>query len=73
MTVRERIEQAIKAAGSEAKLASELGCSQVAVNKVKQVGRVSALMALRFERFTGVDRHYWRPDLWPAPAAKAVA
>jgi len=73
MTIRDLLEQAIQAAGSEAKLAVELGVSQVAVNKAKQAGRVSPTMALRLERVTGISRAVWRPDLWEAPAQPEAA
>lgn len=61
------IERAIDLAGSEAKLAAKVGCSQVAINKAKHRGSVSAEMALSIERATGgvVTASELRPDLWP--------
>ena len=67
MTVAEIIEKAIRDAGSEAKLAAKLGCTQPAVNGMRRAGRVSAEMAVKLEEAMGIDRHDLRPDLWPSP------
>lgn len=66
------LERAISLAGSEAKLASLIGRSQVAVNKAKHRGRVSAEMAVAIEHAVGVGRHELRPDLFPAPTGAAA-
>ena len=65
------LERAIAKAGSEAKLASLIGCSQVAINKAKHRGKVSAEMAVKIEvALDGyVTRHDLRPDLFPVLAA----
>jgi DNA-binding transcriptional regulator YdaS (Cro superfamily) len=73
MSTRELLTDAIKQAGSEAKLAAAVGRSQVAINKAKRAGRVSAEMAVLLERATSVGRHRWRPDLWPSPSPKEAA
>lgn len=64
---RTAIELAIKFAGSEAKLGEGIGVSQVAINKAKRRGTVSAEMALAIDRFTSgrVSASHLRPDLWP--------
>lgn len=63
------IEQAIKFAGSEAKLGDGIGFSQVAINKAKHKGRASPAMALAIHRFTGgaVPASSIRPDMWAKP------
>ena len=60
------IERAIAFAGSEAKLGGAIGFSQVAINKAKRRGSVSAEMALAIHRFTAgvVPACALRPDLW---------
>lgn len=69
------IERAIGLAGSEAKLAAKVGCSQVAINKAKRRGSVSAEMAVEIERATegGVTASALRPDLWPSGEAREPA
>ena len=63
------LQEAIKFAGSEAKLGEGTGFSQVAINKAKHRGSVSAEMALAIHRFTGgrIPASDLRPDLWSAP------
>jgi hypothetical protein len=68
MDTRTLLITAIEAAGSEAKLAAKAGCSQVAINKAKQAGRVSPSMAVRLEKATDIPRHVWCPDPWARPA-----
>lgn len=65
------IEQAIKLAGSEEKLAERIGYSQVAVNKAKKRGHPSAEMAVAIERALAgaVTCEDLRPDLWPRTPA----
>lgn len=69
------LEQAIEFAGSEAKLAALIDFSQVAVNKAKHRGKVSAEMAVAIERATkgAVTTNALRPDLWPPAAQPAEA
>lgn len=68
-TPRKAIEDAIQAAGSEAKLGEGIGYSQVAINKAKHRGSVSADMALRIHRFLGgrVPASRLCPELWANP------
>jgi len=64
------IERAIEKAGSEAKLAALVGCSQVAINKAKHRHKVTAEMAVKIETALDgyVTRHDLRPDLFPEHA-----
>jgi DNA-binding transcriptional regulator YdaS (Cro superfamily) len=61
--------RAIRLAGSEAKLAAAIGCSQVAINKARRRGTVSPQMALAVHRFSAgaVPASALRPDLWARP------
>lgn len=63
------IEQAIRIAGSEAKLGKGIGFSQVAINKAKHRGQASPKMALAIHRFTAgaVPASAIRPDIWSRP------
>jgi DNA-binding transcriptional regulator YdaS (Cro superfamily) len=67
MEVRDHLEEAIKRAGSEAKLGEATGFSQNAIWQAKKRGRVSPKMALAIHRFTHgeVPASVLRPDLWP--------
>jgi DNA-binding transcriptional regulator YdaS (Cro superfamily) len=69
MDANAAFERAIRIAGSQCKLAAATGYSQVAVNKAKRRGSVSAAMALAVHRFTGgaVPASALRPDLWARP------
>jgi DNA-binding transcriptional regulator YdaS (Cro superfamily) len=60
--------KAVKAAGSETKLAARIGFSQVAVNKAVRRGRVSAEMAVAIDlaQLDGVTKESLRPDLFGA-------
>lgn len=64
------IERAIQFAGSEAKLAALIGCSQVAINKAKHRNSVSAEMAVAIDRATSgsVSKASLRPDLFAEAA-----
>lgn len=61
------IDRAIAIAGSEAKLASITGWSQVGINKAKRRGRASAELAIAIHRATDghVSAAELRPDLFP--------
>lgn len=59
-------QKAIAIAGSENRLAREIGFSQNAVWHARNRGRPSAEMAAAIHNFTNgqVPRHALRPDLW---------
>lgn len=68
--VRALLEQAIKFAGSQAKLAEACGIKQASIWAAKDNGRVSAELAISIHQATGgeVSAHELRPDLsWPEP------
>ncbi|MGE0232695.1 MAG: transcriptional regulator [Flavobacteriaceae bacterium] len=75
MTFRTHIERAIRARGSQAKLAQAAGCSQQYISwLLNEAGQISAEKAIAFERATEgtVSRHDLRPDIFgPAPAEAA--
>jgi len=58
--------KAIELAGSETKLAREIGFSQHAVWSARQKGRPSAAMAVAIHKFTDgkVSKQALRPDLF---------
>jgi DNA-binding transcriptional regulator YdaS (Cro superfamily) len=69
------IQRAIDIAGSEAKLGALIGCSQVAINKAKHRGSVSAEMAVAIDRATEgkVSKSDLRPDLFSAQPERAAS
>lgn len=69
MQVRDRIEEAIKYAGSELKLGKATGYTQNGIWQAKQRGSVTPKMALAIHRAThgAVPASDLRPDLWPTP------
>lgn len=71
MDITTALKKAIEHAGSEAKLGKLSGFSQVAINKAKKCGRVSAEMAIGIDTATHgvVPKSVLRPDLWPLSEA----
>jgi DNA-binding transcriptional regulator YdaS (Cro superfamily) len=69
------IDRAIALAGSQVRLGEATGFSQVAINKAKRRGHVSAEMAPEIHRFTGgaAAASELRPDLWSRAAEVAGA
>jgi len=81
MSFREHIKRAIDLAGSQAKLAEGMGCSQQYISwLLKEATKISGDMAVACERATngGVTRTDLRPDLFgpeislPAPTGEAA-
>jgi DNA-binding transcriptional regulator YdaS (Cro superfamily) len=60
------IDEAIKAAGSQQALGKLLGISQAAVSEWRLRGRIPAERVLRVEAVTGVSRYRLRPDIYPS-------
>lgn len=75
-TLRTMIERAVKAKGSQAKLAEAMGCSQQQISYLlNQATSVTGEMAVSIDRATlgQVSKHELRPDLFGAAPAKAGA
>lgn len=68
------VEEAIRLAGSQSKLARLIGVSQVAICKAKKTGRISARMASGIDAATRgkVAKSSLRPDLWPPADAPSI-
>lgn len=76
MTMQDHIRRAVEMSGSQAKLAEAAGCSQQYVSLlIRGEGRISAEMALAFERATGcaVSRYDLRPDIFGDAPIQRVA
>jgi DNA-binding transcriptional regulator YdaS (Cro superfamily) len=59
------INKAVKAAGSQSKLATLAGCAQQRINDiVKGRRRLSAELAVKISKATGIPRSELRPDLF---------
>lgn len=69
--VREALKRAVDKFGSEAKLGEATGYSQNAIWQAKQRGRITAEMALRIEKATGVSRRDLCPEFpWDEAASE---
>lgn len=70
--IRTCIERGIELHGSQAKLAKAAGCSQQYISLLLSGdGRISAEMAIAFEKATGTPRHKLRPDVFGKPERAA--
>lgn len=58
------LERAIEKAGSQAKLAELVGCTQAAISNYARGRRLPGELAVEIERATGVPRKELRPDLF---------
>ncbi|WMN19241.1 YdaS family helix-turn-helix protein [Pseudomonas piscis] len=63
----EAIVNAVRALGSQTKLARKLGCTPQNVQRMCATGRIPAKHVLRIEAESGVSRCLLRPDLYPDP------
>lgn len=63
---RAALAEAVRRAGSEAKLAELLGKTRSHVSTWKLRGMIPADQAIPIEAATGVSRSVLRPDLYPA-------
>lgn len=71
-TFRDKIEAAVRDAGSQAKLAERLGVSQQQISYLlNDAGRVSAEMAVKLETVLGIPREELRPDIFGKPGVAA--
>lgn len=63
------IDRAIRAAGTQQRLAEILGIRSASISEWKVRGAVPAYRCIAIELATGVSRHELRPDVFgPAPA-----
>ena len=62
------VRRAIDDAGSQARLAARMGCSQQQIAYLLKARSISAEMALKLEEATRgkVGKSDLRPDIWPA-------
>lgn len=60
--------------GNQSKFADAIGTSQQNIsNWLRKGQQLPAEFVLKAEEATGIDRHTWRPDIYPASdAAKAA-
>lgn len=71
MDTQTPLHKAIRAAGSQQRLAEQLGIRSASISEWKVRGRVPAERVVAIERETGVSRHDLRPDVFgPAPKRK---
>lgn len=73
-TVLQRALAAKPFEGNQSKFADAIGTSQQNISNWNRAGRqLPAEYVLKAEEVTGIARHIWRPDIYPAPAASAAA
>lgn len=75
-TLRTMIERAVRAKGSQARLAEAMGCSQQQISYLlNEAKSVTGDMAVSIDRATAgaVSKHELRPDLFGPAPTKAVA
>lgn len=66
--------EAIKIAGSQSKLAAQIGVGQSHIsNWLHRDKRVPAEQVLKIERATGISRHALRPDIYPTDTTQIEA
>lgn len=72
MSTNDPLARAIKAAGSQAALASAIGVSQQAISFWVKRGMAPAEKVVAIEKATGVTRQELRPDIFGAPVPTGV-
>jgi DNA-binding transcriptional regulator YdaS (Cro superfamily) len=72
-SLKDHIETAVLARGSQAKLADAMGCSQQQISYLLKAKSISAEMAIKIDEATHgeVSRHDLRPDLFGARESAA--
>ncbi|WP_416358195.1 YdaS family helix-turn-helix protein [Aureimonas phyllosphaerae] len=74
---RPLVQEAVRLAGSQQKLADAAGCSQQQISYLlHQADRISAEMAVSLEKATDgqISRNHFRPDVFgPPPSSEAAA
>jgi DNA-binding transcriptional regulator YdaS (Cro superfamily) len=74
-TFKQHVGRAVAIKGSQAKLATAMGCSQQYISwLLKEAGQISAEMAVAVEKATEghVSRSDMRPDLFPRQPERAA-
>lgn len=66
------LQRAVKAAGTQEKLAAAIGTKQQNVSYWVRAGQVPAEFVLKIEEATGIPRHELRGDLYPQDEASAA-
>jgi len=60
--------------GNQSRFAEAIGTSHQNISNWLRAGRqLPAEYVLRAEAVTGVARHVWRPDIYPAPVTEKAA
>lgn len=73
-TVLQRALAATPFSGNQSKFADAIGTSQQNISNWSRTGRqLPAEYVLKAEEVTGIARHVWRPDIYPAPSAERAA
>lgn len=67
------LQDCLKAAGNQTKLADALGTTQATVSRWLKAGRISEKYVLKAEGLFGVSRHALRPDYYPIETATSDA
>lgn len=59
--------------GSQSAFAKAIGTSQQNISNWLRKGKdLPAEFVLKAEEVTGIPRHVWRPDIYPAPTTEAA-
>jgi DNA-binding transcriptional regulator YdaS (Cro superfamily) len=60
--------------GNQSRFAEAIGTSQQNIsNWLRKGAPLPAEYVLKAEAATGIERHKWRPDIYPAPLSEASA
>lgn len=73
-TVLQRAVAAEPFAGNQSRFADAIGTSQQNIsNWLRKGQQLPAEYVLKAEEATGIARHIWRPDIYPAPGQAEAA
>ncbi len=73
-TVLQRALAAPPFSGNQSKFADAIGTSQQNISNWARLGRqLPAEYVLKAEQATGIERHVWRPDIYPTQTAQGAA
>lgn len=72
-TILQRAVSAKPFDGNQSRFADAIGTSQQNISNWLRAGRqLPAEYVLKAEEATGISRHTWRPDIYPAPQSVAA-